>query len=527
MIPKDGPVDVVAVYTELGEPPTADGYDVAYICSNSYGTDKYKKINPRAKYKPYKLPHLKAGSLTEELADKFTDLTDEDRKTINYGMTPKGFDVKNHIPVALLWGQWEPPVPGVNWCRINDFAGYCSDDTISGMSGIKLFCDPSSPAHPMQPLHPRLGESWLRANMTLTAPQEHELSVWDFKNTYNAISFNDMCFTLLFGVSDGSEFFDSGIVWAVQSPPLSQYEDGNAWNIKMRMKITDGENGMAKHFTGNGDDCLLYCVCLCPPLVFDGSNYTSRTLTDIESDNPKRVTAITRPNGSNLSLSQFVEVAVSLNMWEDGAPTIYLWQDFGTNIGGGSTTNYKGVKKVTGHAEPETPDISYNGCTNGTMHFRYNGDLIKIILGSEWQSRTDYNLSNGYVKLAIRLSRSGYIYETSSIEPISSEGIIVESNSSDGKYIAFFATEPPTTFSVSLSDFGKTIPDGEYKLDVALVFIADGTYKGSDGLYKTVLDTDGSSDYIKDGWGDSQNPQLPVDGVYTKSLTFNNVQISN
>lgn len=461
MIPKDEPVDVAAVYTELGEPPTADGYDVAHICSNPNG-----KIKPRAKFKPYcfnNIHKLNGGNTV----DKFTDLTDEDLKSINYGMTVKGISNVGPIGnfVAERWGQWTPPTPGVDWCRINDFAGYRDKGYVGGVSDAMVYITPNNESDPLQPLE----NSYIGFDMTLTSPDSDLLSVLDFANNKggDTTPFSEMCLTLILTSSDGSDLFGSHM-WAVQSNKLGEYGP-QTHNFRLRMKLT---SDMVTAINNSEEGRCLYFACLCPPILHKSSQEDEddnlvgtttgtgieHTLTKIIVGSPVESTGqIKRYNSGTAAISN--DYIVSLNMWDDNPDTIHYSESIGTWTK--PQPEPGAIREVAAYFEDRTWSMGAPGSNPASLHFTCSGLLPGITVSEEGDGN-----ENGYEFKEMRVSLMV---------------ALVNANNSKIVYEGLASGDWPNVYAPDLygDEFVVNIPDmpsGTYSVWVGLKAEASGIY---------------------------------------------------
>lgn len=501
MIPKDGPVDVAAVYTELGEPPTADGYDVAYICSNPNG-----KINPRAKFKPYRV-------------DKFEELTDADRQSINYGMVPKGFiNTGKWKFEAELWGQWQPPVPGTHWCRITDFAGYVGEDRQESMSDIKLYIQPSNPAAPMQPWKGTVNGMTCKicAEVSLLNNDGLELSIADFSHMVgnSTLKLSDMYFTLLWGAVDDSELFGATPLYGVQSElKLSGYTSSSTHNIKLELPLTTAMT-TAMESSGNDGAFNVYCLCLAPKLTINSNHQVT----------------------GNVSIPSLV----SLNMWNNHLDTIIFSEGLGT---WNTASAEWDTKYISGGANP--PTVAFVGTSgvwvDGSLVIENNFSFPDIIFDAAWQQTTPkYDLSKLQVMAVATLrnvstNKTYYGYSSPfhsvkcSVTDIDRDGTNYKGIKIGGDKQCNEILIPKSSFTLQ-GDKQNIVPAGTYQVKAGLCITAQGSYYDmtANKNYSCILDgsgNEGSSEW--DEWVEASEEFFPARAVYTTSVTFgNNIKIT-
>ena len=114
------------VYPVLGITKSGTYYDTGYACGNSHG-----KINKLSARKPYRTGGPEG-------------LTDAQIQQMAYGMSPVGFQMASirgseGSTASLLWGQWQPPRPGTDWCRILDFEGYDHAHQVESIAEVRLY----------------------------------------------------------------------------------------------------------------------------------------------------------------------------------------------------------------------------------------------------------------------------------------------------------------------------------------------------------------------------------------------------
>lgn len=515
-IPKSGPVGAESVRKELGERKT----DTVTLCTSS-------KINPKAKYKPYKFNHVKKLDGTWSV-DKPGDLTDADIKSINYGMTPEGFE---RVPVGNLaefigkpWGQWQPPEADKDWCRLTDFAGYTTVGADKNMSNVLLYIHRSNDGDPMQPLE----NQYICAEMTLMPSSSGILSITDFTNTFSNISFGDMCFTLLFGGTDAAQMFHSGQIFGVQSAALKEYAEGTHI-LKLRLKVTPS---VIAEIEKSGD-FNMYCVCLCPELVFAGTQDDGNSGEGPHDlyvvDNPVKVTGIKFPPGGTQAVNE--QHFISLNMWNDGFVSAHL----STGIGkwtqpAPSDTQQISAYPSSPYADLDVPFSSGNALKIGTN----GGELASVIFTDDWQNKSNYSFTKGTVRLAVVLFAGSATYYGAKIIHQQAIGI----TTSGGKKCLQFSSEQFQSAEYEMilrgtgRDFNADVPKGTYRAQVGLIYEAEGQYY-NDATNKTVRCVltaygDENAEQYAEHWKEIVDASgfFPDDAVYTAPLNYVDIVIS-
>lgn len=99
---KDGkitvPISLQDPYTCMGVAKTGEYYDTAYICSNAHGRINEYSLKKPVRYNgPHDLPHAMSG----------------------FGVVPVSAGNKSNFRL-----EYQPPRPGVDYSRLNDFDGY-------------------------------------------------------------------------------------------------------------------------------------------------------------------------------------------------------------------------------------------------------------------------------------------------------------------------------------------------------------------------------------------------------------------
>lgn len=509
-IPKDGPIGLETVCRELGETKS----DVGSLCSSP-------KIDKRAKYKPYKFNHVKKVDDTWSV-DRPGDLTDKDRADINYGMTPTGIERVDDGGlgefVGKAWGQWQPPTPDTDWCRIDDFAGYNASGESTTVGDVRMYIKPFRDDDPMQPLK----DSYICAEMLLAATASNFLRITDFKNPVSKKPFSELCFTLLFGKSDGSDLFERDKVFAVQSAPLGQYGE-EAHILKLRLKVTDT---VANVIRTGGDGYNIYVVCLCPKLTHvsaqDDGNSGVGPHDVYTVDNPVLVTA---------NSFQFTDL-ISLNMWDNGFASTHFSEDIGTWTAPAPTTR----TLVNAYAESPWPELDTPVYANNALGIgTTGGDLSTIIIASDYQSSNAYRFDNGTVRLAVFLYNSSGRYYGSKI--IHQQTIGVTENAAGKKCLQFSSERfQAETYSMVLRgtdrDFNADVPKGTYNMQIALFYEAYGTYFNSETNKSTRCllypgTEEGNAEAYAERWLEILEAEgfFPDTAIYTAPLYFNNFVI--
>lgn len=247
------------IYTVLGIPPTADGYNINYACGNAHD-----KINKKSAIKPYEY-------------DYPGELTDAMRKAINYGMTPVYVNINTASQMGSgIWGQWTPPT---TWMRWTDFGGYYQKAE-KHVTLIKMWSE-NPDGLPIVASDKDYRASWYTGSLTLSKPN-HQLLLTHFHNGADVEKSNlgTMRLTLWVGSwKKGVGFTRDG--WAAQSELtlnewMAKNPNGGTWNVYLNTTAindtTAGGIGSLKNAIDAADGSIV-AIGLAPTYgVFDSTN---------------------------------------------------------------------------------------------------------------------------------------------------------------------------------------------------------------------------------------------------------------
>ena len=479
-IAKSGPVGLEAVRKELGENKT----DTVTLCTSP-------KINPKAKYKPYKVDtpkELSNDPATDPRAN-MEILMDGARVKAPYCLYPEGFDFKPQNFTGKPWHDaWSlenspyRPKAGVDWCRLTDFAGYnrMADNFIHS---VELYTNnPNDPNIPMGP-NSNGDPGRIYADIQVS-PTEGGLTLNDFPDL------RSMYYTLLFGHCEGADPFDAEI-YAAQAGPVSDVT--TAQQIRLVVDVDSEVYNSILNGGGGNDQWNTMIVCLAPKLTFKSG---SQQIT------------------SSIDFSKLI----SLDMWNDG----FVQARFNEKIDQFAIPPVSAYRRISAFAAPTSVSLSLNSYKARRLEVDVNEQLPKITIESDINSRAGYNLTEMDIKLVVRLIKgssrayfSGDWYTPSCHINKDSDGVDVLSyNNSPGE---------------GVSTVGITIPSsvaaGTYTVEVAVLLTAKGIYYNSSENKTYQCYVEGRDTELQDPWTEGSDGELP-EGIYTESVNIGTITIS-
>lgn len=461
-ISRNGPADVEAVRQELGE----SSADIATLCSSS-------KINKKAKYKPYSI-----GS--------YTDLTDSQLASYNYGLTIQGLDAsKGYANMKMLpWtNNWHPPVVGQDWCRIDDYAGY-NQKAGSYVHSVKIYTDnPHSENIPMGPSSASATNGGRIFADIVLSEMDGGITLADFSGTKN------LYYTLLFGPTEGADLFDTNNkVWVAQSEGTvaGLKADGYSGLLRLTINVT-WEAYQAVYNNANGEWSRAI-VCLAPycPTV-SGTQRLSGTI------DPSRL--------------------ISLDMWNDGFVSTWFY----TQIDRYSQPRPTLHKTVAVNVDKSQIHLASISDTSVAHSFRLNVAPLPEVVMVHPNETVGFSVM--HVQLAVQLGSHVFkttLYESSCSVGDSSGRTVLRYNNDYGQGDAEFTVQVPSN-----------IPSGTYAPVVSLILHAYGTYYDSTVERTTECEISDDSDYLYDSWAESESGvDFPEYAVYSDKFSLASVTIS-
>lgn len=472
----DGPVGLEAVRNELRESQT----DTVSLCTSS-------KINPKAKYKPYRV-------------DKIKDISDTDRES-HYGLVPGHFasgagqSAMTLEPWSNTWGSSHKPRAGVDWCRLTDFAGYIHTAG-SYVCSVRMYTsNPNDPDVPMGPPDSNNNfEARIYADIELDS-YNRNLTLADFPAVRN------MYFTLLFGASEGGELFGAGTVYGVQSASAisdsagklrPEYESGL---LKLTLPVTQAMYNSVFNNEAGGGPWSSMIVCLAPKLTINAD--THAVSGGIDQNN-----------------------LVSLDMWADGFRHVI----FNTRIDKFAIPPVSAYVTIGVTAAPTSILLSLASYENSTrkLTVEVNSVLPTITISPEDIPLPDYNLTEMDIKLAVRLKKG--TTNTYFAGDWYAPSCYIEKNRG-GVDILHYNNDPGEGTAVVRITVPSSVAAGTYTVEVAVLLTATGIYYNPSENKTYQCDAESWDTDLQDPWTEGSGGALP-NGIYTETISIGTITIS-
>lgn len=233
------------IYPVLGLTKSGTFYDTGWVCGNEHG-----KINMYSGRKPYRTG-------TQQ------DLTEDEIKKFTYGMTPVTFllaEIRSSESTtkSLVWGQWQPPRPGTDWCRITDWEGYDHTHKVESIAQVKLY-NSQNPNSPLPVVVKEVDQGYYTAGYyaELHVNRDAQVDLLEMYSPYGTnMRFADMYLTLIIGANINGLNGGAESWWAQAGSTLGQqlgengtvakvYMDTSKEGFQEMLDINNGQNIVA------------------------------------------------------------------------------------------------------------------------------------------------------------------------------------------------------------------------------------------------------------------------------------------